>query len=491
MTTERLNLRLSLSLVSTALLLCSCQNSSDSSTTTQPAPTKIGYLVDSAVSGASYTCGSYGGVTGSDGSFLYNEGDTCSFAIGRLSLGGTKVPDDRYVSVGDLSGAGGSDSVSSSTLNIARLLQSLDEDDNPSNGISISTVSHNALQTSMDAKTLNETQLITLVQNTGKTLVSLSSAQSHLETTLRSISRLGSSTGSSSSSSSSGSSSGGGSGGGSSSCTASTIPAVSSSSMTSSSNGGTLSATVDCASTLYYVALPTELTAPSAAQIVAGQNADSSTSGIVSGNGAHTAATSKNTTISDSTNIKPATDMKLYIVAANALDLSKQSSVTAVSFTTTGSRAVKVLKTGQTTSYVANDDGTYQKGTARSYTRNVVNGIVTDNVTGLMWQDNTVGGTVNWATATGNTCQALNIGGYTDWRLPTETELSTLPHYGVSSPSITTAGAFANTASSNYYWSFTTYAAITTSAWGASFGFGGVSYGAKTNSYYVRCVRGN
>ena len=341
------------------------------------------------------------------------------------------------------------------------------------------------MQTSLDTKTLNETQLITLVQNTGKSLVSLSSAQSHLEATLRSIGRLGQS-----SSGGSSSSGGGSSGGGSSSCTASTIPAISSSSMTSSSNGGTLSATVDCASTLYYVALPTELSAPSAAQIVAGQNADSSTSGIVSGNGAHTAATSKNTTISDTTNIKPATDMKLYIVAANALDLSKQSSVTTVSFTTTGTRAVKVLKTGQTTSYVANDDGTYQKGTTRSYTRDNVNGIVTDNVTGLMWQDNAVGGTVNWATATGTTCQALNIGGYTDWRLPTETELSMLPDYGVSSPAITTAGAFANTAS-YYYWSSTTYVADTTNAWGVGFDDGDVDYFDKAGSGYVRCVRGN
>ena len=154
----------------TALMFCGC-GQSDSSTTTQSTPTKIGYLADSAVSGASYTCGSYGGVTGSDGSFLYNEGDTCSFRIGTTSLGSSRVGSDGYILPGDLSGAGGADSVSSSTLNIARLLQSLDEDDNPSNGISISTVSHNALQTSMDAKTLNETQLITIVQNTGKSLV--------------------------------------------------------------------------------------------------------------------------------------------------------------------------------------------------------------------------------------------------------------------------------------------------------------------------------
>lgn len=341
------------------------------------------------------------------------------------------------------------------------------------------------MQTSLEARSLNETQLQTIITNTGKSIVSISTAQSHLEATLRAIGRLGSVSGGSS-----GGSSGGGSGGGSSSCTASTIPAISSSSITSSSSGGTLSATVDCASTLYYVALPTELTAPSAAQIVAGQNADSGTSGIVSGNGAHTAQTSKNTVISDSTNIKPATDMKLYIVAANALDLSKQSSVTSISFTTTGTRAVKVLKTGQTTSYTANDDGTYQKGVSRSYTRNGASGIVTDNVTGLQWQDNAVGGTVNWATATGTTCQALNtasFGGYTDWRLPTETELSTLPDYGRSSPAID--ATFMNTAT-GFYWSSTSYAAVSTFAWFVFFYGGFVGAYFKTFSFYVRCVRG-
>ena len=386
---------------------------------------------------------------------------------------------------GDLSGAGGADSTASSTLMIARLLQSLDEDGDPSNGISISSSTHSSMQTSLDAKTLNETQLQTIVQSAGKSLRALSTAQSHLESTLRAIGRL-----SGGSTNSGGSSGGGGSGGGGSSCTASTIPSISSSSITSSSSGGTLSATVDCASTLYYVALPTEMTAPSATQIVAGQNADSSTTRVTSGNGAHTAQTSKNTTISDTSNIKPATDMKLYIVAANALDLSKQSSVTSIGFTTTGSRAVKVLKTGQTTSYVANDDGTYQKGTARCYTRDGVNNIVTDNVTGLMWQDNAAAATtsVNWATATGTTCQALNIGGYTDWRLPTETELSTLPDYGRSSPAIDTI--FANTASDYYYWSSTSYDASIL-AWHVNFDYGFVDSSVKGNSYYVRCVRGN
>jgi len=53
-----------------------------------------------------------------------------------------------------------------------------------------------------------------------------------------------------------------------------------------------------------------------------------------------------------------------------------------------------VLKSGQTTEYYAGDDGTYQAGLARSYTRDDGNGIVTDNATGLQWQDDAVGSTI-------------------------------------------------------------------------------------------------
>src|SRR5262249_20870553 len=43
------------------------------------------------------------------------------------------------------------------------------------------------------------------------------------------------------------------------------------------------------------------------------------------------------------------------------------------------------LKTGQTTSYTAGDDGAVQKGDARAYTDNG-DGTITDNRTGLMWE---------------------------------------------------------------------------------------------------------
>ena len=44
------------------------------------------------------------------------------------------------------------------------------------------------------------------------------------------------------------------------------------------------------------------------------------------------------------------------------------------------------------------DDGYYQMGLSRSYSRDDVNEIVTDNITGLKWQDNSEAKTVtkNW-----------------------------------------------------------------------------------------------
>jgi len=61
-------------------------------------------------------------------------------------------------------------------------------------------------------------------------------------------------------------------------------------------------------------------------------------------------------------------------------------------------------KTGQTTSYTAYDDGYYQTGVTPSYTRDDTNDIVTDNLTGLMWQDDTLV-TKPWLTTTNDyTC---------------------------------------------------------------------------------------
>jgi len=116
------------------------------------------------------------------------------------------------------------------------------------------------------------------------------------------------------------------------------------------------------------------------------------------------------------------------------------------------------------------------------------NSTVTDNVTGLMWQqagDNT--GRI-WEEAI-SYCEGLSLAGQTDWRLPNIKELESITDDSRYNPSIDPV-AFPNTQAANY-WSSTTYANGTSSAWAVYFYDGYVNYyGSKVNYLYARCVRG-
>ena len=148
------------------------------------------------------------------------------------------------------------------------------------------------------------------------------------------------------------------------------------------------------------------------------------------------------------------------------------------------------LKTGQTTSYVDYDDGYYQKGLSRSYTRE--NGIVIDQTTGLQWQDDysNNGGSVKKATweDAKTYCENLTLGGYSDWRLPSIEELKSIVDYGKSDPAIDPI--FENVVF-YLYWSSTTLASFSSNAWFVHFADGHNDWDNKSYSYYVRCVRDN
>jgi hypothetical protein len=141
------------------------------------------------------------------------------------------------------------------------------------------------------------------------------------------------------------------------------------------------------------------------------------------------------------------------------------------------------------------------------------NGRVTDNVTGLMWQKCSAGQTndasctgtptgYSWYEATGtadatynpggatDVCGSLNLGGQTDWRLPTKKELMSIVNYGTYGPAID-GTYFPNTAAASGYWSSTTSAGDASLAWGVGFGNGYGGGGGKTNGLHVRCVRGS
>jgi len=119
------------------------------------------------------------------------------------------------------------------------------------------------------------------------------------------------------------------------------------------------------------------------------------------------------------------------------------------------------------------------------YTRDATKNVVTDNSSGLMWQDDAVGTTMNWATAL-ITCEALTLGGYSDWRLPNYNELYNLADRSRFNPVI--SPVFTKVVSDRY-WTSTTYASNTSYAWVVNFDGGFDRWDNKTGSYYVRCVR--
>ena len=73
--------------------------------------------------------------------------------------------------------------------------------------------------------------------------------------------------------------------------------------------------------------------------------------------------------------------------------------------------------------------------------------IVTDSISKLQWQDDKIGKEMGWKDAIDH-CEALNLGGYSDWRLPNLNELKSIvnrdkynPAFKNMSPGVTTSEA--------------------------------------------------
>ena len=81
-------------------------------------------------------------------------------------------------------------------------------------------------------------------------------------------------------------------------------------------------------------------------------------------------------------------------------------------------------------------DATYQAGAAMSYADNG-DKTVTDNNTGLTWQQITSTETMTWEEAK-EYCENLELGGYDDWRMPTPKELYSLSNFEEGWPYIDT-----------------------------------------------------
>jgi len=122
------------------------------------------------------------------------------------------------------------------------------------------------------------------------------------------------------------------------------------------------------------------------------------------------------------------------------------------------------------------------------FTRDDSTQIVTDNNTSLQWQDddNASSLTLNWKDAI-EFCEALELGGYSNWRLPNFNELYFLADRSKRNPAIDNS-TFENVVP-DYYWSSTTVVGYEYRAWYVDFYYGNDDWDNKSGSFYVRCVR--
>ncbi|MEK6777346.1 MAG: DUF1566 domain-containing protein [bacterium] len=155
----------------------------------------------------------------------------------------------------------------------------------------------------------------------------------------------------------------------------------------------------------------------------------------------------------------------------------------------------QVWKTGQILSYAAGDDGALQRGVSWPVPRFTDHGnsTVTDNLTGLMWTKDAYapgpsacspGITKTWQGAL-DYAACLNANsdlGYTDWRVPNRKELRSLVDYSRYNPALPTNNPFSNVQQFTY-WSSSSNASNTNSAWLVGMLFANVVYYNKTIAY--------
>jgi hypothetical protein len=148
------------------------------------------------------------------------------------------------------------------------------------------------------------------------------------------------------------------------------------------------------------------------------------------------------------------------------------------------------------------DDAILRKGVLWPSPRftNNNNGTVMDNLTGLIWlQNSNCFGTQTYLQALADAnnlaspqCSLTDGSTAGQWRLPNVRELLSLIDYSKFSPAIPSGTPFTNVQASVRYWS-STYVANNSAAnaWNIDFDIGTVNRNqAKTNTYYVWPVRG-
>jgi hypothetical protein len=107
--------------------------------------------------------------------------------------------------------------------------------------------------------------------------------------------------------------------------------------------------------------------------------------------------------------------------------------------------------------------------------------------TGLFWQDNrlVMSEKITYKEAE-ELCEGLELGGYTDWRIPTLQELLSIIDYKSYNPALLSGFSSIKTSS---YWTSTPYMGDLDKVWGVNFKTGATDTNSKNYDRYIRCVR--
>jgi hypothetical protein len=180
---------------SMAVVACGGGTSTSAPSQNPPPATLTGTFIDSPVANIGYRTDSIASdATDSQGQFSYLAGESVTFSIGDIDL----PPVVAASVITPLDIVGTQDINDPSVVNIARLLQSLDEDGIPENGISIGDGAHQSA-TGMSLNFSSATfaanpDVINLVANSGSentALISVEDALLHLQETLESLESFG------------------------------------------------------------------------------------------------------------------------------------------------------------------------------------------------------------------------------------------------------------------------------------------------------------
>lgn len=179
-------------------MLSACGGGGDSATTpqiteveqqetTQPVEptTYTGVFIDSAVEGLNYTTETQEGTTNENGEFIYQLGEMVTFSIGGISFPPVAVQSQ----ITPLDVFNTEDITNEGVVNMLRLLQTLDEDGIPENGITIIDLAHTLTEDiSIDFTDENFSTLIdvalALYSGVNNSLISEESAIQHFTDTL-------------------------------------------------------------------------------------------------------------------------------------------------------------------------------------------------------------------------------------------------------------------------------------------------------------------